>query len=109
MALVAQVDGNNFGHLAEFLWAAGGSLALEVIALNNHFKVEHPRALPAKYRSWVFWAVRVLLAVIGGGLAIAENASNPVLAISIGASTPAIMKAFERQPTSREPPKQSLE
>jgi hypothetical protein len=75
-----------------FLWAAGGSLALEVISLYNEIRAEKPDGLPRYYKNPVFWIVRLLVTGIAGGLAIAENAGSPLIAINIGASAPAILQ-----------------
>jgi hypothetical protein len=37
---------------------------------------------------------------IAGGLAVAESASNPLLAVNIGASAPAILQLLTKPPAS---------
>jgi hypothetical protein len=86
--------------MAAFLWAAGGSLALEVISLYNEIKAERAAGLPQYYKSPVFWVVRLMVTGIAGGLAVAESASNPLLAVNIGASAPAILQLLTKPPAS---------
>jgi hypothetical protein len=40
------------------------------------------------------------LAAVGGGLAVAYNIENPILAANIGAATPAIIMALTRDPAT---------
>lgn len=54
------------------------------------------RPLPDRYWKTVFWVIRLLLAVIGGGLAVAYEIDKPLLAAHIGAATPIIIKAFSK-------------
>lgn len=75
-----------------FLWAAGGSFALEVVSLYNEIKAERAAGLPGYYKNPVFWLVRILVTGIAGGLAVAEKAASPLIAINIGASAPAILQ-----------------
>ncbi len=83
-----------------FLWAAGGSLALEIISLYNEIKAERATGLPNYYKNPLFWVVRVLVTIIAGGLAVAERAASPLLAINIGASAPAILQLLTNPPKS---------
>jgi hypothetical protein len=76
-----------------FFWGFTGSAAVEVVMLNQFFQTE-PFSLPDRYRRPAFWVVRFLLAVIGGGLALAYEIDKPLLAANIGAATPLIIKAF---------------
>ena len=84
--------------LATFLWAAGGSLALEVISLLNEIRAERATGLPSHYKNWVFWCVRLLVTAIAGALAVAEDATKPMVAINIGASAPAILQLLTNPP-----------
>ena len=81
-----------------FLWAAGGSLALEIVTLYNEIKAERATGLPRYYQNPAFWMVRLLVTVIAGMLAIAERATNPLLAINIGAAAPAILQSLVNPP-----------
>lgn len=81
-----------------FLWAAGGSFALEIISLYNEIRAEKSAGLPKYYKNPVFWIVRLLVTGIAGGLAIAENAGTPLIAINIGASAPAILQLLTSSP-----------
>jgi hypothetical protein len=76
-----------------FLCGFGGSIAVEIVLLNQYLQ-EDRRRLPARYRNPVFWVVRILLAAVGGGLALAYEIDKALLAANIGAATPLIIKAF---------------
>jgi hypothetical protein len=69
-----------------------GSMAVELVLLNQCFQDEAD--LPRRYKTASFWVVRILLAVLAGGLALAYNIDNPVLALNVGAATPLIIRAF---------------
>jgi len=75
-----------------FLWGVGGSIAVEVVTMWGYY--EHDRALPERYKQFGFWVVRALLAIMGGGLALAYEIQKPLLAANIGAATPLIIRAF---------------
>ena len=45
-----------------------------------------------------FWIVRCILALIGGGLAVAYGVVSDIVAVHIGASTPAIIGMFAKEP-----------
>ena len=92
------------GPVGAFWWAAGGSLALEVVSLYNEIKAQKATGLPSYYKSAVFWVVRLAVTGIAGALAVAEEASSKLLAINIGASAPAILQLFaSRPPEASEP------
>ncbi len=60
-----------------------------------------------RQRSWfagllqesTFWFVRFLVTAIAGALAVAEEATKPLLAINIGASAPAILQLLTKPPS----------
>jgi hypothetical protein len=96
-------NGNTvFGIWSAFFWAAGGSFALEVVAILNSLRTQKTADLPVYYKSWIFWVARVALGGIAGALAIAEGASNPLVAINIGASAPAIVELLGSKPPRAE-------
>jgi hypothetical protein len=78
--------------LVTFLCGFGGSVAVEIVLLNQF--MQDSATLPERYRKPLFWVVRLLLAVVGGGLALAYEIDKPLLAANIGAATPLIIKAF---------------
>ncbi len=78
--------------LIVFLWGAGGSVAVEVVTLWGFY--EQGKAIPVRYQQVGFWIVRLLLAIMAGGLALAYEIQKPLLAANIGAATPLIIKAF---------------
>lgn len=76
-----------------FLWAAAGSLAVEVVTIGKHYD-SGGLELPARYYRIGFWVARVLVAIVGGGLAVAYGVTQPLLAGHICAATPLIMKTL---------------
>jgi hypothetical protein len=83
----------------QFAWGFLGSMAVEVVTLFRLLqKADALASLPARYRSVLYWVVRLALAAVGGGLAVAYNIENPILAANIGAATPAIIMALTRDP-----------
>jgi hypothetical protein len=88
----------------QFAWGFLGSMAVEVVTLFRLLqRADAPPALPARYRTVLYWAVRIALAAVGGGLAVAYNIENPILAANIGAATPAIVMTLTRDPTTTTP------
>ena len=75
-----------------FWWGVLGSAAVEIVTLLAYY--EHDGELPPRYRQIGFWIVRLMLAFLGGGLAVAYEITKPLLAANIGAATPLIIKAF---------------
>jgi hypothetical protein len=76
-----------------FLWGFAGSLAIEVVTIVQLYYSE-PINIPERYTRWDFRVVRFLLAILGGGLAVAHDAQTPILAVNIGASAPLILHAL---------------
>src|SRR5271155_1485435 len=96
MFLEAQSAAVSLNPAIVFLWGAGGSLAIEVLSLYGEIRAANASGLPAYYKSPLFWVVRFLVAAIAGGLAVAEEATKPLLAINIGASAPAILQLLTK-------------
>jgi hypothetical protein len=78
-----------------FLWGVGGSLAVEIITLYQAYHAQRID-IPERYRRIGFWIVRALLSAIAGGLAVAYEIDNRLLAANIGASAPLIIQALAR-------------
>lgn len=76
-----------------FLWGLGGSVAVEILDISRVY-YKSSISLPARYRLWHFYVVRIILASIGGGLAIAYAIDKPLLAANIGAATPLLIDAL---------------
>ena|ERR1017187_4525166 len=70
-----------------------GSLGVELVSLLQVFHTE-PITMPERYRRPLFWLLRFILALAGGGLAVAYEIEKPLLAINIGASAPLILQAL---------------
>ena len=67
--------------------------AVEILMIYQMF--DSPQIeIPAKYTMVAFWVVRLLVAVIAGGVAVARNADSPRVALEIGAATPLIVNAI---------------
>lgn len=94
--------------LETFIWGFGGSLAVEIVTLNQHLTASRTVRLPARYKRPLFWFCRLLLAAMGGGLALAYHIQdNQLLAANIGAAAPLIIQALARglrPPTTQLPP-----
>lgn len=89
----------------QFAWGFLGSMAVEVVTLFRLLqRSDPPPQLPSRYRSLLYWLVRIALAVVGGGLAVAYDIENPILAANIGAATPAIVLALTRPSARATPP-----
>ena len=86
----------------QFAWGFLGSMAVEIVTMFR--LLQRADALPARYRSVLYWLVRVALAAVGGGLAVAYEIDNPLLAANIGAATPAIVTTLTRDPGTRTSP-----
>lgn len=82
--------------LSAFLWGFGGSVAVEIVSVAQQIDVicDGGITLPARYGRCIFYIIRLLLATIAGGLAVAYQIDRPLLAINIGASTPLIVQAL---------------
>jgi hypothetical protein len=79
--------------LETFLWGFGGSAAVEVVTVYHHFTAESEQ-LPGRYKSGLFWVIRLLLAIVAGGLAVGYGIQDRLLAANIGAATPLIIQAL---------------
>jgi uncharacterized membrane protein YhaH (DUF805 family) len=95
------------------IFAAGamGSLAVEVVHAYQAMQSE-PYELPGRYRRPAFWVVRLMLALIAGGLALAYGIQDYLLAANVGAATPLIIQAFAQgiqPPNTVLPPVESRE
>lgn len=79
-----------------FIYGLGGSLAVEIVLI---LRVMGPRgAIPGKYRTKLFWSVRILLAILSGLVATAYYSPQLplILYIHLGAATPAILTRASR-------------
>ena len=79
-----------------FAYGFGGSLAVEIILI---LQAMGPRgAIPAKYKTRLFWCVRLVLALLSGMIATAYFSPQlPLfLYVHLGAATPAILTRVSR-------------
>lgn len=87
-----------------FLIGCFGSLSLDMIRLVR--SMEREGKIVAPFNDWKHWIVRFLLMLVGGGLAHVHGLSshlNPVLALQIGATAPAIIEAVSQRPPGGKP------
>jgi hypothetical protein len=78
-----------------FAWGFSGSLAVEIVSIYGYLSKDSNK-LPDRYKKVLFWFIRLLLAIVAGGLAMAYKIENPILAINIGAATPLIIQALAK-------------
>lgn len=84
------------GQLGTFIWGVSGSAGIELATMYAAFH-SPPFALPERYHKVSFWCVRILLALVAGGLAVAHGIENkPLLALHIGVATPIILHGMAR-------------
>src|SRR2546423_12641619 len=79
-----------------FFFGLGGSLAVEIILI---LRVMGPQgAVPGKYKTKMFWFIRIFLALLSGGIATAYFSPQlPLfLYVHLGAATPAILTRVSR-------------
>ncbi len=76
-----------------FLCGFAGSAAVDVVAASQVYNAQ-TIVVPERYKRVAFYVVRVLLAIVAGGLAVAYDIDKPLLAANIGAATPLIIQAF---------------
>lgn len=78
-----------------FLWGMGGSIAIEIINFYNLF-MQETIIIPDRYKSFLFWVVRIIISLMAGGLAVAYDINTKLLAINVGASAPLIFQALSQ-------------
>jgi hypothetical protein len=78
-----------------FWWGFAGSVAVEVITLLGYYH-SNPLRIPDRYRRAGFWATRLILAGLGGALAVGYGIEQRILAFNIGAATPLIISSLAR-------------
>ena len=85
--------------LTIFFLGMMGSLLTEVATLSQNLG----GGLPRRYRMVGFWIVRLVLALVAGGLTVALGVQKPLVAVMIGAGTPLILQQLTRGVSEREP------
>jgi hypothetical protein len=86
---------NSMAWWSIFLFGLAGSAAVETLRVVIAY--ERGR-IPARYKKWGFWSVRSLLGAFAGLLAVAYDVQSGILAMHIGAATPAIIENFATKP-----------
>jgi hypothetical protein len=61
-----------------FFWGFGGSIAVEIVTIYQVYLSQ--TEIPKHYKKVGFWVVRILLAMIGSGLAVVYEVDKPLLA-----------------------------
>lgn len=94
--------------LETFLWGLFGGFGAEVSVV---FVLRHqgPKEFPHWLKSWIYYAIALVMAIFGGGIAVAYASSgitlNAILAIQIGASAPLILRKLSGTiPETPKPP-----
>jgi hypothetical protein len=75
-----------------------GSIGVDVFGLYASY-IKNDR-LAAPYDRWVFWGIRLSLAMAAGGLAYIHDMSgkiSPVVAMQLGAAAPAVFGAMMQE------------
>lgn len=83
--------------LQEFGWGCLGNVADEVVLLCTVFKATKGAGVPALYRDLGFYAIRLLLVAISGGVVIAYGATDPWRCLILGAAAPRIISTWRKQ------------
>jgi hypothetical protein len=83
-----------------FLFGVVGALAVELLKILTYYETGRP--FPVRYKRRGFWFARAILVMIGGAVAVAHEVPTAILAIHIGAATPAIIQTFARKPPENE-------
>ena len=78
-----------------FLWGAAGSVAVDVLAALRIYESTSIK-FPERYSHVLYYICRLILAGIGGGLAVAYDIDKAILAINIGASAPLILTSLSQ-------------
>jgi hypothetical protein len=77
-----------------FLCGVFGSVIVEAMTILQCY--QKPGGFPKRYSKKGFWAVRTVVAVAGGVLAMLYDTTNLLLAAHVGASTPLIISTMEK-------------
>jgi hypothetical protein len=80
-----------------FLFGCAGGAALELL---RWWKLRESLDFPVYVRKVTYWCLTIAMIVAGGLIAIAYGtaATNAILAMNLGAATPAIIGALATQP-----------
>lgn len=93
---LGRMEGEIMSVMSQFCWGFLGSMSVEIVLLCKCY--QGGGDLPSKYRSLGFWITRLLLASLGGGLAVAYEVQTPLLAFHLGATTPLVIQALSQHP-----------
>ena len=81
-----------------FWWGCIGSISVEVIEIWQYYR-SNPIKFPERHKRFSYYFIRLLVAFIAGGVAMAFEAQNAKAAIALGAAAPLIIDKFS-QPTN---------
>ncbi len=82
--------------LRVYLCGVFGSVALELINILRVY--EAGRVFPARYRRLGYWVVRLMVAIVAGGVAVVLKANSDYLSFYTGMTAPALIIAMSRRP-----------
>lgn len=80
-----------------FLWGAFGSIALEVITFWRAVR-RNRYIFSFEQRQIGYYVVRLVVAIIAGGVAVGVGAQSKLLAIHVGVAMPLIIEHFAKAP-----------
>jgi hypothetical protein len=83
-----------------------GSIAVAIVSLSRSY--DETSGVPQQYRRYQFWLIRMGLALVGGFLAVMQEAPTAMIAFQIGLTAPAIIEAFTQEPVKKTPSKRQL-
>lgn len=95
MTPASRVHFKRMNTVETFCWASFGSFAMEVLSAYEAINGNNGD-LPERYRKLPFIAIKIILAVVAGGLAVSYGINTPLLALNIGVSTPLILHTFAK-------------
>jgi hypothetical protein len=82
-------------NVVTFLWGFFGNLSVEIVNLCHHYDSKTP--VPSHYQHLHFWILRLMMASVGGSLAIAMGIeSNAMMSVYVGASAHLIIQKFSK-------------
>ncbi len=78
-----------------FVCGAGGSIFVGVLTLYYELQ-ENSYILPQRYKRPWYYVMRLFMAGLSGGLAMAFQATTPLGAVHIGIAAPLIVETLQR-------------
>ncbi len=95
MTPACHVHFKSMNTIETFSWSFFGSFAMEELSAYEAINGNNGD-LPKQYRKSPFIAIKIILAVVAGGLAVSYGINTPLLALNVGVSTPLILRTFAK-------------